>query len=135
MVLRKQSAFDIPVEVDRSLLRKHSMTSSLGYMIPNTHLLSNSMQDLECEITMRFTLPMAISHRAIIMVDVDSGEGKAVLDWDRAGWYPGYWDHRRILSENPGLPDYFPYLKHIAPFNYAQEVLAMGYLLRLAGDG
>ncbi|KAK2734985.1 hypothetical protein FQN55_002313 [Onygenales sp. PD_40] len=70
-----------------------------------------------------------------IMVDVGSGEVKAVLDWDRAGWYPEYWDQNRILSENPGLHDYFPYLKHIVPFNYSQEVLALGYLLRVTGDG
>ncbi|KKZ64097.1 hypothetical protein EMCG_01594 [[Emmonsia] crescens] len=70
-----------------------------------------------------------------IMVDESSGEVKAVLDWDRAGWYPEYWDQNRILSENPGLQDYFPYLNHIVPFNYAQEVLALGYLLRVTGDG
>lgn len=40
-----------------------------------------------------------------------------------------------MLSENPGIGDYFPYLEHILPFKYTQEVLAMGFLLRASGDG
>ncbi|KAK2798721.1 hypothetical protein FQN50_008759 [Emmonsiellopsis sp. PD_5] len=69
-----------------------------------------------------------------IIVD-ECGHVKAVLDWDRAGWYPEYWDHNRMLSENPGVRNYFPYINHILPFKYTQEVLAIGYLLRISGDG
>ncbi|KAK2750248.1 hypothetical protein FQN55_002393 [Onygenales sp. PD_40] len=69
-----------------------------------------------------------------IMVD-ENGEVKAVLDWERAGWYPEYWDQNRMLSENPGIRDYYPYLEHIVPFKYVQEVVAMGYLLRISADG
>ena len=68
-----------------------------------------------------------------IMVD-ETGHVVSVLDWDRAGWYPEYWDHNRIFSENPGIRDYFPYIHYILPFNYREEVLAIGYLLRLTGN-
>lgn len=64
----------------------------------------------------------------------ENGHVLAVLDWERAGWYPEYWDHNRILSENPGIRDYYPYLQYIVPFKYMQEVLANGYLLRLTGN-
>ncbi|KLJ13144.1 hypothetical protein EMPG_11900 [Blastomyces silverae] len=57
---------------------------------------------------------------------VENGEVKAVLDGDRAGWYPENWNQNRILSENPGIRYNYPYLKHIIPFKYAQEIVAMG---------
>lgn len=69
-----------------------------------------------------------------ILVD-GTGRVAAVLDWDRAGWYPEYWDTARMLSENPGIRDYWPYLEHILLLQYAQEVVALSYVFSLSGDG
>jgi aminoglycoside phosphotransferase (APT) family kinase protein len=69
-----------------------------------------------------------------IMVD-ETGRVKAVLDWDRSGFYPEYWDQNRMLSENTGLLGWSRYLEYIFPFKYIQEVLALGYLLRVTRDG
>lgn len=69
-----------------------------------------------------------------ILVDA-SGRVTAVLDWDRAGWYPECWDQARILTENPGSRDYWRYIEHLIPFQYVQELTALSYVYRLSGDG
>lgn len=69
-----------------------------------------------------------------ILVD-ETGCVTAVLDWDRSGWYPEYWDVVRMLTENPGIHDYFPYINHIIPVSYVPEFLALKYVLRVSGDG
>lgn len=69
-----------------------------------------------------------------ILVDKE-GCVTGVLDWDRSGFYLEYWDQNRMLTENPGIKDWFPYLEHILAFDYTQEVLALGYLTRIMGDG
>lgn len=69
-----------------------------------------------------------------ILVNED-GRVTAVLDWDRSGWYPEYWDTNRMLIENPGIRGYFNYFNYILPTRYEKEVLALAYLTRCTGDG
>ena len=69
-----------------------------------------------------------------ILVD-GSGRVTAVFDWERAGWYPEYWDQARVLTENPGVRDYWRYIEHIIPFQYVQELTALCYVYRISGDG
>lgn len=64
-----------------------------------------------------------------ILID-DDFQITAILDWDRAGWYPEYWDQNRIVAENPGIRDYGQYLVDIVnPPQYAREITAIGFLL------
>ena len=69
-----------------------------------------------------------------ILVD-EYGRVNAVLDWDRAGWYPEYWDQTRILSENPGVQGYWDYIEHIISFQYVAELVALTYVYHMSGDG
>ncbi|KAK2807524.1 hypothetical protein FQN50_005392 [Emmonsiellopsis sp. PD_5] len=61
---------------------------------------------------------------------VDGGKVTAILDWEKAGWFPAYWDVNRIMSEPsaPGMRDYDEYFDHISSRMYVQEFLAMRFI-------
>ncbi|KAK2772965.1 hypothetical protein FQN52_004799 [Onygenales sp. PD_12] len=61
---------------------------------------------------------------------VDGGKVTAILDWEKAGWFPEYWDISRMVSEPKvlGMLDYQDYFNHIFSRMYVQEFLAMRFI-------
>ncbi|OAT07755.1 hypothetical protein BDBG_03790 [Blastomyces gilchristii SLH14081] len=68
-----------------------------------------------------------------IMVDVDSGEVKAVLDWDRAGWYPEYWIVVGYSLKTLGYGIISLISNALFPSTMPRRFLQWGYSLRFTG--
>ncbi|KKZ60188.1 hypothetical protein EMCG_05110 [[Emmonsia] crescens] len=76
-----------------------------------------------------------------ILVDENTGEITAIVDWERAGWYPEYWDVVRMITDCPGrgeLPGYAIHLRAALRDlhkKYELELAAMIHILRLDTPG
>ncbi|KAF3482912.1 phosphotransferase family protein [Arthroderma uncinatum] len=63
-----------------------------------------------------------------IIVDENTGRINAIIDWERAGWYPEYWDIVRMNYDRPSKREMGGYTKHWkSVFNhiYEEEFSAM----------
>lgn len=46
-----------------------------------------------------------------IIVDKDTGCINAIIDWERSGWYPEYWDIVRMIYDRPNMREMGGYTK------------------------
>lgn len=75
---------------------------------------------------------ICVAHGNISPRNIMAGKVAAVLDWDRCGWYPEYWETARMLTENAGISDYYKHIHHLLPGKYVQELLALRFVLSLS---
>lgn len=107
---------DILARAGHSTLRKSSMNSQSRRMMNLVYHFTSIMQELHWQTTMKSVLSIVMSPLATFLWM--RGRLTAVLDWERAGWYPEHWDQNSMLSETPGVANYLPYLGYIIPLKY-----------------
>ncbi|CAG7944718.1 unnamed protein product [Penicillium nalgiovense] len=63
-----------------------------------------------------------------ILVDENSYQVTAILDWEFAGWYPEWWEYFRSYKSFQRGKDWGDYLCYILPPRYEREFLAISYV-------